>query len=130
MSEWGAHVRVSNAVLWALALLLSLPFLVAVYRKLKSLSLLLAEISVTPVLAGRFTDRIRRLIAELVPLFAMFGIFLLLVALSGRILPPMEWLAAVLASAAVLLGITWRWFIRIHATLQIALRETIDRDSA
>ena len=129
IAPWVPTSRIRNALLWGTALLISMPFLVAVYRKLKSLSLLLAEISVQPALAGRFTTSIRRVVAELVPAFAMFGIFVLVVALSGRILPPIDLLIAVLAAAAILLVAMWRWFVRIHARLQIALRETLDRDA-
>jgi CPA2 family monovalent cation:H+ antiporter-2 len=40
-------------------LLLSLPFLIAAYRKLKALSMLLAEMGVKPEMAGRHTQRVR-----------------------------------------------------------------------
>lgn len=126
---WMPNTRLRDTVLWGAALLLSMPFLVAVYRKVKALSMLLAEIGVKPSLTGRFTDPLRRVIAELIPVFAMFGVFLLLAALSGSILPPTEWLVVVLGATAVLLGITWRWFVRVHARLQLALRETLEKES-
>ncbi|WP_347554808.1 cation:proton antiporter [Robbsia sp. KACC 23696] len=128
LGRWIGPVPLRHAALWGAALLASMPCLVAVYRKLKSLALLLAEVSVTPRHAGRYTSGLRRVIAECIPVFAMLGIFLLMVALSGRILPPRDLLIVVLAAAAVLLGITWRWFVRVHARLQIALRETLDRN--
>ncbi|MCY0388656.1 cation:proton antiporter [Robbsia sp. Bb-Pol-6] len=127
IAPWVPSARARSALLWGGALLLSMPFLVAVYRKLKSLSLLLAEIGVQPALAGRFTSGLRRAIAEVVAGAAMLGVFVLVVALSGRILPPVDLLIAVLAGAAVLLGATWRWWIRIHARWQIALRETLEQ---
>ncbi|MGI4859484.1 MAG: cation:proton antiporter [Janthinobacterium lividum] len=129
IAPWLPSARARSALLWGGALLLSMPFLVAVYRKLKSLSLLLAEIGVQPALAGRFTSGLRRAIAELVAGMAMLGVFVLVVALSGRILPPVDLLIAVLAAAAVLLGVTWRWWVRIHARWQIALRETLEQGS-
>jgi len=128
LGGWIGPVQFRHAALWGAALIASMPCLVAVYRKLKTLALLLAEVSVTPRHAGRFTGGLRRVIAECVPIFGMFGIFLLMVALSGRILPPRDLLIVVLAAAAVLLGITWRWFVRVHAHLQIALRETLDKN--
>ena len=54
------------------------------------------------------------------------GVFLLVAALSGTILPPTGLLIAVLVCAALLVTALWRWFVRIHATMQIALRETLD----
>jgi monovalent cation:H+ antiporter-2, CPA2 family len=56
----------------------------------------------------------------------MVGVFLLVAALSGGILPPVGLLVVVLVCAALLLAIVWRWCVRIHAALQIALRETFD----
>ncbi len=120
--------RVQNVLWWSAALAISMPFLVAIYRKLKSLALLLAEISVRPVVTGRFTTSIRYALAELVPAIAMFGVFLWVTALSGRILPPVDLLIAVLACAALLLVVLWRWFVRVHARLQIVLRETFDNN--
>lgn len=125
LDELIPFARIRQALWWGLALMLSLPFLVAVYRKLKSLSLLLAEISVQPALAGRFTQHIRRVMAEVVPAFAMIGIFIMLVGLSGRILPPTDLLIVVLAAAAILSCVLWRWFVRVHARLQIALQERL-----
>jgi CPA2 family monovalent cation:H+ antiporter-2 len=115
-----------RVVLWSVALLVSMPFLVAVYRKTQSLALLLAELSVQPAKAGRFNRAIRSVISDLVPVVSMVGVFLLVAALSGGILPPTGLLVAVLVCAALLMTLLWRWCVKIHASLQIALRETFD----
>ncbi len=127
LAAWMLKPLVRWALLWSAALTLSLPFLVAVYRKVKSLALLLAEISVRPAVTGKFTAPIRRVLAELVPATAMLGIFLMVAALSSGILPPAELLIIVFSCAALLLLVLRRWFIRIHAKLQIALREIFER---
>jgi monovalent cation:H+ antiporter-2, CPA2 family len=126
LSRWFPGDEIQRVVLWSAALGVSMPFLVAVYRKLGSLALLLAEVSVQPAKAGRFTSAIRSAISGLVPIVAMFGVFLLVAALSGGILPPLGLMIAVLAVAALLLTVLWRWCVKIHATLQIALRETFE----
>lgn len=120
--------RAKDAILWGFALLLAMPFLVAVYRKIKSLSLLLAELSVHANVAGRFANPIRRVLAEIIPVLAMIGIFLLMVALSGRFLPATDLLVVVLLTAAIILGFTWPWLVRLHAKLQIALHETMEKE--
>jgi monovalent cation:H+ antiporter-2, CPA2 family len=129
-SAWLAHLiaaePLQRVVLWSSALVISMPFLVAVYRKTQSLALLLAEVGVQPTKAGRFTHAIRRTISDLVPIVSMVGVVLLLAALSGGILPPMGLLFAVLGGAALLMMLLWRWCVKIHATMQIALRETFD----
>ncbi|WP_250452063.1 cation:proton antiporter [Caballeronia sp. ATUFL_M2_KS44] len=126
LSRWLDTDNAQRAVLWGAALVVALPFLVAVYRKLESLALLLAEVSVDPAKAGRFTRAIRTAISGLIPIVAMFGVFLLVAALSGGILPPFGLMVGVLLCAALLLTVLWRWCVKIHATMQIALRETLE----
>jgi len=126
LAHWLADEPLQRVVQWSVALVVSLPFLVAVYRKTKSLALLLAEVSVQPSTAGRFTRALRYAIADLVPIVSMIGVFLLVAALSGRILPPTGLLVVVLVCAALLLALVWRWCVKIHASMQIALRETFE----
>jgi CPA2 family monovalent cation:H+ antiporter-2 len=126
LSRWLPTNDAQRVALWSVALLVSMPFLVAVYRKLGSLALMLAEVSVQPAKAGRFTRALRSAISGLIPILAMFGVFLLVTVLSGGILPPFGLMIAVLVCAALLLTVLWRWCVKIHATMQIALRETFE----
>jgi monovalent cation:H+ antiporter-2, CPA2 family len=41
-------------------------------------------------------------------------------------LPPTGLLVVVLICAAALLALVWRWCVKIHASMQIALRETFN----
>ncbi|UVL78534.1 cation:proton antiporter [Pseudomonas putida] len=126
LSEWVSDVSQQKAMIWGAALLLSLPFLIAAYRKLKALSMLLAEMGVKPEMAGRHTQRVRRVIAEVIPLLSLLVIFLLLSALSASILPTSELLLVIAVVAAVVVALLWRWFIRVHTRMQIALLETLE----
>ncbi|MBF8724270.1 MULTISPECIES: cation:proton antiporter [Pseudomonas] len=132
LMEWVGDISRQKALIWGAALLLSLPFLIAAYRKLKALSMLLAELGVKPEMAGRHTQRVRRVIAEVIPLLSLLVIFLLLSALSASILPTNELLLVIAVVAAVVVALLWRWFIRVHTRMQIALLETLDnnRDQA
>ncbi|WNW12553.1 cation:proton antiporter [Pseudomonas sp. DTU_2021_1001937_2_SI_NGA_ILE_001] len=125
MSEWVADVGHQKAWICGAALLLSLPFLIAAYRKLKALSMLLAEMGVKPEMAGRHTARVRKVVAEVIPLVSLVAIFILLAALSASILPTLELLVVILLVAAVVAALLWRWFIRVHSRMQIALLETL-----
>lgn len=126
LGAWIPDERIQRVVLWSGALLIAMPFLIAVWRKTQSLALLLAEVSVQPEKAGRFTRALRHAIAELVPALSMVGVFVLVAGLSGTILPPTGYLIGVLAGAAVLTMLLWRWCVKIHASMQIALRETFE----
>ncbi|WP_062379914.1 cation:proton antiporter [Pseudomonas abietaniphila] len=124
-SDWVSEVDQQKAWIWGASLLLSLPFLIAAYRKLKALSMLLAEMGVKPEMAGRHTARVRRVIAEVIPLLSLVVIFLLIALLSASMLPTNEWLLLIVLVAAVVAAVLWRWFIRVHTRMQIALLETL-----
>lgn len=126
MSPWLTQDNLRKGLIWGAALLLSLPFLIAAYRKLKALAMLLAEMGVHPETAGRHTARVRRVIAEVIPLLSLVGIMLLLMALSASILPTGELLVVIALVASGLIALLWRWFIRVHTRMQIALLETLD----
>ena len=126
LEGWVSDPSWQKALIWGGALLLSLPFLIAAYRKLKALSMLLAEMSVTPEMAGRHTQRVRRVIAELIPILSLLVIFLLLAALSASILPTNKLLVLIAVVTAAVAAVLWRWFIRVHTRMQVALLETLD----
>ena len=123
---WILEPSWQKGMIWGAALLLSLPFLIAAYRKLKALSMLLAEMGVKPEMAGRPTQRVRRVISEVIPILSLLVIFLLLSALSASILPTNELLIVIAVVAAGVAAVLWRWFIRIHTRMQVALLETLD----
>ncbi|WPO99971.1 cation:proton antiporter [Pseudomonas sp. HR96] len=125
--DWVGVESRQKALVWGGALLLSLPFLIAAYCKLKALSLLLAELGVKAEMAGRHTQRVRRVVAEVIPLLSLLLIFLLLAALSASILPTLELLVIIGALAAGVAALLWRWFIRVHTRMQLALLETLER---
>jgi CPA2 family monovalent cation:H+ antiporter-2 len=126
LQAWVSNASWQNALIWGGALFLSLPFLIAAYRKLKALSMLLAEMGVKPEMAGRHTQRVRRVIAEVIPLLSLLVIFLLLAALSASILPTNKWLVLIAVAAIAVAALLWRWFIRLHTRMQVALLETLD----
>ena len=115
----------ANALIWGAALVLSLPFLIAAYRKLKALAMMLAEASVR---AGRHTLRVQRIVSEIIPAASTAAMLLLVSALSSSILPPAELLVAVLAMGALILVLLWRTLVKLHSRLQIALLETLQSE--
>lgn len=126
LAGWVADVDVQKSLVWGGALFVSLPFLIAAYRKLKALSMLLAELSVKPEQAGEYTQSTRRVISEVIPLLSIAGMMLLFSALSASILPPMGLLLLVLAVVAGLTFLLWSRFVKLHSRLQIALMESLE----
>jgi monovalent cation:H+ antiporter-2, CPA2 family len=125
LHQWIPNDAVEHAVVWGAALVLSLPFLIAAYRKLKALAMMLAEASVH---AGRYTDSVRRVVSEIIPAASIAAMLLLVSALSSSILPPAELLVAVLAMGALILVLLWRTLVKLHSRLQIALIDTLQSE--
>jgi CPA2 family monovalent cation:H+ antiporter-2 len=122
--------QIQRTIVWGAALVISLPFLIATYRKLEALSMLLGELGMTPSVAGRYKAGMRHMVFRLIPALSIAGILLLISVLSASILPPAEWLAAVLIGAAILAGLLWKPFVKLHARLQIALFKTLEEDKS
>jgi CPA2 family monovalent cation:H+ antiporter-2 len=119
-----------KAVLWLGAMLVSLPMLIAVFRKLQAAGMLVSEMSVTSAAAGKNTAPLRAIVSNTVLIAGCLGLLLFLLLLSSAILP--SWnvllvLALVLVAATILLR---RSFTRIYSKAQIALRETLSQDPA
>src|SRR5262249_26342929 len=125
ITAWIAYPAMANALIWGAALVLSLAFLIAAYRKLKALAMMLAEVGVR---AGRHTERVQRLVAEVPPAVSIGAMLLVVSALSSSILPPAELLIAVLAMGALILILLWRTLVKLHSRLQIALIETLQSE--
>jgi CPA2 family monovalent cation:H+ antiporter-2 len=60
-----------------------------------------------------------------IPLLSLLVIFLLLAALSASILPTSELLILIVVVASIVAAVLWRWFIRVHTRMQVALLETL-----
>ncbi|WP_329740542.1 cation:proton antiporter [Dyella sp. A6] len=126
-SRVGIYRNLRHTLIWATALFLSLPFLIAVYRKAEALGMLLAELGIRERFAGSYTQAIRQVLARLIPLAALLLLALLVGALGSTILPPRGVALSLLAVVLVLAVVLWRALVRVHARLQAALRDTLDK---
>ena len=106
----------------------SVPFLIAIYRKVDALSLLLAEVAVSDRGARARSAAVRRLVSRVIPLASLAALALLLAALSATILPPFEVLIFVVVIAVLLTAVFRQSFIRLHARLQVALVSSMAGD--
>ena len=126
--EWTQHLgmghELAKAILWLAAVVLSLPMLIATFRKLQALGLLIAETKISRVAAGESTPAIRSMVAQVVPIAGTLVLAVFLLALSATLLPSLEILAVLLGLVAVITWLFWRSSIRIYSRAQFALRET------
>ena len=119
---WGEEGR--KAALWLAAALLSLPMLIATFRKLQALGLLVAETTVVPAVAGERTGAIRALVAQVVPLAGVVALSVFVLALSSTLLPGFRVFLGLLLIVACVAWLLWRSFVRIYSKAQVALQET------
>lgn len=124
-SMLGFNRDARHSVIWACALFLSLPLMIAIYRKAEALGMLLAELGIRERYAGSYTRAIRSVLARLIPLGTLLALAVLVSVLGSTILPP-RGVALSLAAASVLVAVAlWRGLVKVHARLQAALRDTI-----
>ncbi|UPG91929.1 cation:proton antiporter [Luteibacter aegosomaticola] len=117
---------VRRSLAWSAAALVSLPMIVAAYRKAGALGMLLAELSI-PDRFGARTYRIRAVLGRIIPLVVMLILGLLVAALASTILPPREVAAVLILIGIGLTWLLWRVLVQVHARLQAALRDTLDK---
>jgi CPA2 family monovalent cation:H+ antiporter-2 len=127
--QWLAHQgeTMANSVLWMSAMVLSLPLLIAIFRKLQAVGLLVAETKVTEAAAGERTAAIRAIVAQVIPFSGIAALGLLVLILSSTLLPPLKVLFVLLIVVGLITWLLWRWFIRVYSKAQIALQETFSQ---
>lgn len=129
---WAGRPGGENAVkamLWLVAMILSLPMLIAIVRKWQAFGMLVSEMSVSRAAAQERTQALRSIISGIIFSAGCLALLVLLTVFSTAILPSRELLfllAGVLVVTTVLL---WRFFVRVHTRAQFALVETF-RDNA
>ncbi|MEP6899064.1 MAG: cation:proton antiporter [Rhodanobacter sp.] len=126
-SMFGIGRDLRHTLIWACALFLSLPMLIAVYRKAEALGMLLAEIGIRERLAGSYTQAIRNVLARVIPLATLLGLALLVSVLGSTILPPRGIGLSLALLGVVLAVVLWRSLVKMHARLQAALKETLEK---
>jgi CPA2 family monovalent cation:H+ antiporter-2 len=131
LPRWWPHFPLPpvarRSLIWAFALFVSLPMLIAVYRKADALGMLLAELGISEQVHGVRTAGLRRVFGKLVPLGALAGMALLVSALGSSILPPRGVLIALLAIGAFTVWFLWGALVRVHARMQAALSDLIEQ---
>jgi monovalent cation:H+ antiporter-2, CPA2 family len=121
-----ADRSVQRSLAWSIAALVSLPMVVAAYRKAEALGMLLAELSI-PDRFGAGTYRIRAVLGRIIPVVVMLILGLLVAALASTILPPREVAAVLILIGIGLTWLLWRVLVQVHARLQAALRDTLEK---
>lgn len=114
------NIYIQKTIIWAIALILSLPFLIAVYRRIKALGMMLAELNTG------FNSW--KLISAILPGLSIPCMMIFISLLSAGILPPIELLFIVLFFSIILIVLLFPWFIKLHSRLQMQLLESMKKE--
>lgn len=111
-------------IVWLAVLGLSLPFVVAIYRKLRAFGMLLGEI-LFPLTYSKGA-RPRKIITEATPWIGLFLLHLWVLALSGE-LAPLPWIqAAGIATEGILAWWLWKPLTRLQSRLRAAWADALE----
>ena len=119
-----------KAVLWLAAAVLSLPLLIATFRKLQALGLLIAETKITEAVAQDRTAAYRAIVAQIIPISGALALGLFVLVLSSTLLPSLNVLMILLLLVGFVAWLLWRSLIKIYSKAQVALEETFSQPSA
>ena len=126
-SRFGINRDLRHTLIWAAALFLSLPMLIAVYRKAEALGMLLAELGIRERFVGEYTHAVRAVLARVIPLATLVGLAVLVGALGSTILPSRGIALTLIAVVIGLAIVLWRGLVKVHARLQATLRDTLEK---
>lgn len=120
MPDWSGGLK---TVCWFSAVLLVLPLLIAVFRKIQAVAMILSEMAIPSSVSKSQVLAFRSIATNAVLAFGTTLVCAWLLMLSAIILPPWPMLSF-LAGVAILVGLAMRGpFIRLYARGQLMIRE-------
>ena len=114
-----------KAALWLLAFLCSFPLLVAVWRKMEVVAMLIAGMSVSDDKGGSRTQALQSIISGVIIVVGTGVLVLLVLALSSAILPSRNFLLLLLLVVLISGILLYRSSVKLYARAQSALHETL-----
>jgi CPA2 family monovalent cation:H+ antiporter-2 len=124
LPEWTGGPK---SAVWFLAVLLSLPLMVATFRKVRAFAWVIAESRVTRSKAKEQTQTIRSIVANTILTVASVVLALWLLILSAAVLPPWPVLIVFTSLAIIVTAVRWNALVKMYANAQVALHETLTR---
>jgi CPA2 family monovalent cation:H+ antiporter-2 len=130
-SEWMGALPVSeqwlDAALWAAALLAAMPLLIASYRKLQALGMLVGETAVHNMTASPGRTAVQNVISSGILIAGAVVLGTVLLVLSAAILPSWKILVVLSLVIAGVTALTWRAFVKVYSKAQVNLRDLLDQ---
>jgi monovalent cation:H+ antiporter-2, CPA2 family len=125
MAKMGVSQQWIDAVLWAAALLLSMPMLIASYRKLEAIAMTVGEMSVAKMGDSTSRSTVQTIVTRSILIGACIALGIVLLVLSSTILPSGKAFLLLVAIVAMITMLMWRSFVRVYSKAQVSLRDTL-----
>ncbi len=122
LPEWVGGYK---TVLWLVAVVLVLPLLVAIIRKLQAICLILAEVAIKGDELGEGKYALRSLVANILSSIFTILLCLSLLLMSATLLPPAPVLIVLLLAIGLVVFRTWQHLVFVYARAQSSIRETL-----
>ncbi len=119
--------QIVHGALWLAAMIISLPLLIATFRKLQALGLMVAEMNAMDAMTSGRAPTNQSTVAQTIPFAGAVALGIFLLLLSSALLPPGKVLIALLVVAALIGWLMWRSFIKLYSKAQFALQETFSQ---
>jgi CPA2 family monovalent cation:H+ antiporter-2 len=133
-SGWLENLRIPppwlDAVMWAAALLVAMPLLIASYRKLQAVGMLIGEMAAKNVEDKATRHTVTGVLSTSIVISGAVAFGIVLLLLSAAILPSREILFAVVLVVGLVTALLWRSFVRIYSKAQITIQETLAQSPA
>jgi len=117
-----------DAALWAAALLVSMPLLIASYRKVDAIAMVVGEMSVQKLSHGTTRNTVQSIVSRSVLIAGTLALAIVLLLLSATLLPSGKALVVLLVIVAGITALLWRSFVRVYSKAQVSLRETLQQE--
>src|SRR6185436_5682003 len=121
--RFGLDSEILRPLLWLVAMVVSLPFLIASYKKLHALGMIIADIKVRRDMPNDRRAVIQSIVSHTILISGLLLVALLLLILSSSILRNGKSLWLLLLIVAAITVLLWRTFTRVYSKAQFAVQE-------
>lgn len=128
MDKIPSWVGGENTVMWMVAMVLSLPIVIAALRKLQAMSMMISELTVRTGGGLRQRLAIRAMVSNTILFTGIVALGLLILLFSSVLLPPTKLLIVLGVLVTVVAILLKTFFIRIYSRAQVSIRETLTRE--
>lgn len=117
-----------RTVMWIVAMVASLPIVIAALRKLQAMSMMISELTVRSPSSAKQRLAIRAMVSNTILFTGIVAVGLLILLFSSVLLPPTKLLIVLGLIVVVMAVLLKTFFVRIYSRAQITIRETLSRE--